>query len=151
MTLSAEPHRPVPHRAVEVPTEAPPDDTSIGQLASHLSEQMTRLVRDELALAQTEAKQRAKRMGLGIGMFGAGGLLGFFGACCAVAAGVLGLANVLAGWLSALIIAAGLFVLAGLVVLPGKKNLQKGTPPVPSDAVDSVKADAAAVREAVKR
>jgi uncharacterized membrane protein YqjE len=127
------------------------DDASIGQLASRLSEQVSRLVHDELSLAQVEAKQKAKRLGLGVGMFGASGALAFFGLGVAVAAAVLGLANAVAAWLAAVIVAAALFVVAGLVALTGKQSVAKGSPPIPTDAVESTKADVAAVREAVKR
>src|SRR5437764_3694271 len=90
------------------------DEASLGELTARLSEQVTRLVRDELALAQVEAKQKAKRLGLGLGMFGAGGMAALFGALCAVAAAVLGLATAVAPWLAAVLVAAGLFVIAGL-------------------------------------
>lgn len=127
------------------------DDASLGELASRMSEQVSRLVRDELALAQLEAKQKAKRMGLGVGMFGASGALAFFGVGVALAAAVLGLATVLAPWLAAVIVAAALFVLAGIVALTGKKSVAHASPPVPTDAIESTRADVAAVRRAVKR
>lgn len=127
------------------------DDASLGQLMSRMTAEISRLVHDELALAQVEAKQRAKRLGLGLGMFGAGGALAFFGACCAIAAAVLGLSHAVSAWLAALIVALALFVVAGLVALTGKKSVAKGSPPVPTEAIDSAKADVAAVREAVRR
>lgn len=127
------------------------DDASIGQLAAQLSEQVSRLVHDELKLAQLEAKQKAKRLGLGIGMFGGSGVIGFFGAGCAVAAAVLGLTNVVAAWLAALIVAAALFVMAAVLALAGKSGVQHATPPIPTDAIESTKDDVAAVREAVRR
>jgi hypothetical protein len=126
-------------------------DASVGELTSRLTEQVSRLVRDELALAQLEAKQKARRIGVGIGMFGASGGLAVFGAMCAVAAAVLGVANVLPAWLAALIVAGALFLVAGLLALIGKAGIKRGTPPVPTEAVQSTKADVAAVREAVKR
>jgi uncharacterized membrane protein YqjE len=140
MTVSAEP---------SVPTDL--NDASVGQLAAQLSEQVSRLVHDELALAQLEAKRKAKRLGLGAGMFGVSGVLALFGTAVAVAAAVLGLANAVSAWLAAVIIAVVLFVGAALVALTGKKSLRQGTPPVPTEAVASTKADVAAVREAVKR
>jgi uncharacterized membrane protein YqjE len=127
------------------------DDASIGQLASRLSEQVSRLVHDELSLAQLEAKQKAKRMGIGFGMFGASGALAFFGLGVAIAAAVLGLATALDAWLAAVIVAGALFVLAGLVALTGRKSVRDAGPPVPTGAIDSTKADVAAVRQAVKR
>jgi hypothetical protein len=48
-------------------------------------------------------------------------------------------------------VAAALFVLAGLLALVGKKSVARGTPPVPTEAIESTKADVAAVRQAVHR
>jgi hypothetical protein len=127
------------------------DDASIGQLTSQLTEQLSRLVRDEMALAQLEAKQRAKRFGLGIGMFGVGGVFLFFGACAGLTAAILGLAIVVPAWLAALIVAGALIVLAGMVALTGKKSIDRGSPPVPTQAIQSVREDAAAVRKAIKQ
>lgn len=126
-------------------------DASFGDLAARLSEQASRLVRDEFALAQAEAKEKAKRLGVGIGKFGMSGVLAMFGGMSATAAAVLGLANVLPGWLAALAVAAVLFMVAGIVALSGKRSVRRAAPPVPTEAVRSAKADVAAVRQAVKR
>jgi len=129
----------------------PVDDASLGQLTARMSEQVSRLVRDELALAQLEAAQKTKRLGLGLGMFGGSGLLAFFGTGVAITAAVLGLATAVAAWLAAVIVAGALFVIAGVVALTGKKAVAAASPPVPTEAIDSAKADVAAVRQAVKR
>jgi hypothetical protein len=126
-------------------------DLSVGQLTAQLGEQVSRLVRDELALAQTEAKQRVKRIGVGVTAFGAAGMLAFFAACCGVAALVVGLSNVMRPWLAALVVAGGLLALAGLIVLPGWKAMMDRRPAVPQDTVESVKADVAAVKEGLHR
>lgn len=126
-------------------------DASIGELAARMSEQVSRLVRDEIALAEAEAKQKAKRLGLGAGMFGASAALAFFGAGCAIAAIVLGLATAMSGWLAALIAALALFAAAGIAALVGGRDVKRGVPPVPTEAVRSAKEDVATVREAVKR
>jgi uncharacterized membrane protein YqjE len=126
-------------------------DASLGELASRLSEQVSRLVHDELALAQAEAKQKAKLLGLGVGMFGASGVLALFGAMCGVAAAVLGLANVMSGWLAAVLVAVALFLGAGVVALAGRREVRHGSPPVPTEAVRSTKDDVAVVREAVRQ
>src|SRR3954470_9310275 len=97
------------------------DDASLGQLTSRLSEQVSTLVRGELALAQLEAKQKAKRLGVGFGLFGAGGMFAFFGVAVTIAAVVLALATAVEPWLAAVIVAAALFVVAGIVALTGKK------------------------------
>ena len=126
-------------------------DASVGQLASQLSEQLSRLVRAEMALAQVEAKHRAKRYGLGFGMFGASGAFLFFGAGAGVAAAILGLANAVPGWLAAVIVAAALMVLAGVVALTGKKSIDRGGPPIPTETMRSVREDAAVVKGALRR
>jgi hypothetical protein len=139
-------HRPQ-HRAE---SESPdPADLSTGKLAVHIGELVSRLVRDEITLAEVEAKQRAKRIGVGLGAFGFAGGVAFFGGCCFVAAAVLGFANVMRPWLAAIVVGAILIGTAGLVALPGWKGMMARRPPVPGDTIDSVKADVAAVREAM--
>ena len=49
------------------------------QLISQLTEQISRLVRDEARLAQAEVTQKAKKLGVGAGLFGGAGLFAFFG------------------------------------------------------------------------
>ena len=132
-------------------TYANPNDASMGELAARLSEQVSRLVHDELALAQAEAKQKAKKLGIGVGLFGTSGVLAWFALMTLVAAAVLGLATAVSGWLAALIVAVVLFALAGVAALIGKRDVQRGTPPVPTEAMQSTKDDVAAVRQAVKR
>ena len=126
-------------------------DASVGQLASQLSEQLSRLVRDEMALAQVEAKQRVKHFGVGFGMFGAGGVFLFYGAGAAIAGAILGLANVVSGWLAAIIVAAALILLAGIVALVGKKSIDRGNPPIPTETISRVREDVAAVKGALRR
>jgi hypothetical protein len=124
---------------------------SAGELTAQLGQQLSRLVRDEIALARVEATQKAKQIGAGIGMFGAAGGMAFFGACCLVTAAILGFANVLQPWLAAIIVALILFLVAGLVALPGWKGITAKHPAVPQDSVDSLKADVSAVKEAAQR
>src|SRR5918993_1543341 len=56
-----------------------PENASTGQLISQLTEQISRLVRDEARLAQAEVTQKAKKLGVGAGLFGGAGLVAFFG------------------------------------------------------------------------
>jgi Putative Actinobacterial Holin-X, holin superfamily III len=129
----------------------PSPDMPMSELTTRLRDELRDLIRSELALAKVEGVQRAKRAGLGIGMFGAAGMCAFFAACCGVAALVLGLSNVMRGWLAALIAGTALLVLGVFVALPGRRGFRAQHPPVPKDSVDSLKADAAAIREGVRR
>ena len=128
-----------------------PEDASTGQLIGQLTEQISRLVRDEARLAQAEVTQKAKRLGVGAGLFGGAGLFAFFGLAVLIATAVLALALVLPAWLAALIVAVVLFAVAGALALVGKKDVDKGTPPMPNEAIASTKADIATVKESARR
>ncbi len=135
-------------RAHETPE---PENASTGQLISQLTEQISRLVRDEARLAQAEVTQKAKRLGVGAGLFGGAGLVAFFGLAALITAAILALALVLPAWLAALIVAVVLFAVAGVLALVGKKDVEKGSPPVPAEAISSVKTDIATVKESARR
>jgi Putative Actinobacterial Holin-X, holin superfamily III len=116
-------------------------DASLGELVSRMSEQTSRLVRDELRLAQAEMTAKGKAAGIGIGLFGGAGVIALFGAGCLVATVVLALAIPLDAWLAALIVGIALFAVAGLAALMGKREVSQATPPVPEEAVEGVKQD----------
>jgi uncharacterized membrane protein YqjE len=124
----------------------PTGDPSTGELVSRLSSEVTQLVRDELRLAQLEVSGKAKQAGLGVGMFGAAGLLALYGVGVLIATIILALALAVDAWLAALIVAVVLLAAAGIAAVLGKKRVQDAAPPVPTRAVENVKADVDAVR-----
>src|SRR4051812_50167699 len=63
-------------RATPVRPEAEP---STSELVQRASEQISRLVRDELALAKAELTEKGKHAGIGVGLFGGGGALALYG------------------------------------------------------------------------
>jgi hypothetical protein len=126
-------------------------DSSTAELVRQLSEQVTKLARDELRLAQLEMTRKGKRAGLGIGIFGGGGLLALYGLGCLLAAAIIGLATVVTAWLAALIIGAGLLLAAAAAAVIGKAQLGRATPPVPEQATASVKADVEEIKERAHR
>lgn len=129
----------------------PPEDRSAGQLISDASEQLSRLVREEMRLAAAELGQKGKRLGVGAGLFGGAGVLAFYGGAALVACAILALALVLAPWLAALIVGAVVLLAAGVAALIGKRQVEAATPPVPEDAIASVKKDVEAVKEGLHR
>ncbi|WP_213454940.1 phage holin family protein [Rhizomonospora bruguierae] len=130
---------------------APPvGEQSTAELVQRASEQFSKLVRDELALAKEELTERGKHAGLGVGLFGGGGLVALFGMGALVAAVILALAIVLPGWAAALIVAALLFGVAGVLALVGRSQVRQASPPQPSEAVSNVRADVDTVRAAVR-
>jgi hypothetical protein len=95
----------------ETPPPAPENATT-AQLLGSLSDQVTRLVRNEVRLAQAEVTTKATR--LGAGLFGGAGLVALLGLNALITVAVLGLGNVIAGWLAAIIIAVVLFAIAAV-------------------------------------
>jgi Flp pilus assembly protein TadB len=114
---------------------------------SQLSSQMSRLIRDELRLAEKEFQESAKHAGIGAGLFSVAGLLAFLGAATIIAAAVAALSLVLAVWASALIVGAVLFVAAGVAALVGRRQAQEVTPAAPR-TVETVKADIQELKDA---
>lgn len=126
------------------------DEPSTAELVQRATEQVSRLVRDELALARAELTEKGKHAGIGIGLFGGGGALALYGLGALVAAAILLLALVLPAWAAALIVAVALFLVAGVLALVGKKQVNQAGPPVPTAAVQSLRADVDVVSAAVK-
>jgi uncharacterized membrane protein YqjE len=133
------------------PLENEHQGASTQELMSRLSEQSTRLIHDELSLARVELSEKAKQVGLGAGLFSTAGLLALFGLGTLIAAAVLGLAEAVPAWLSALIVALVIFAAAGVAALLGKRKVDEGTPPIPERTLENVKRDVAEVKEARSR
>jgi uncharacterized membrane protein YqjE len=123
---------------------------STAELVSQLSEQVTTLVRDELALARAEMTEKGKRAGKGAGLLGGGGVLALYGLGALFVTIGAALAEVMPAWLAALIVTVVLFVAAGVAALLGKKQVQQAVPPKPTQAVDSTKRDVDTVKAAVR-
>jgi Flp pilus assembly protein TadB len=135
--------------------EIPPPDpkeASTGELIGRLTDQVTRLVRDEVRLAQAEVTQKAKRLGIGAGLLGGAGVVALLAVNALVVALILGIATTgLPGWVAAIIVAGGLLLIAGVLALLGKKETQGVTPPLPTETIASVQADIAVVKEGISR
>ena len=114
---------------------------SVAQLVKELSEQTSRLARQEVELAKAELTAKGKRAGIGAGMFGGAGVFGFYALGALTATAILALATAVAAWLAALIVTVVLGAIAGLLALQGRSKVQQATPPVPEQATESVKED----------
>ncbi len=135
----------------EVNKKADPGELSPGELVSQLSAQVSQLVRDELQLAQAELKQKGKRVGIGAGLAGAGGVRSLYGLSALVVAVIAALALVLPVWAAALIVGGVLLLIAGLLVVAGVGQVKRGTPLSPDEAIASTKRDIETVKESTKR
>lgn len=128
-----------------------PGEQSTGELVKTVAEQVSLLVRDEMKLAQLEMTRKGKQAGTGIGMMGGGGLIALYGVGCLIACAIIGLSHAVTAWLAALIIGVVLLVIAGIAALVGKERMKKATPPMPAEAVSSVKTDVEEIKERVRR
>lgn len=128
----------------------PLSEQSIAELVQRASEQISLLVRDELALARAELTAKGKHAGAGLGLFGGGGALALYGGGALIASVVLLLALVMPAWAAALVVAVVLFAVAGVLALLGKRQLSEAVPPVPTGAAESMRADVGTVTAAVK-
>lgn len=123
-------------------------EPSTGELISRLSTDLSTLVRDELRLATVEMSGKAKKAGIGAGMFGAAGVLALYGGGVLLAAIVAALDLAMPLWLAALIVAVVLLIVAGIAALMGKNKVSEVGSPMPEKTVESVKADVDAVKHA---
>src|SRR5918992_635734 len=127
------------------------DDRSVGELVNQLSQQTSTLIRQELRLAQTELQEKGKRMGIGAGLFGGAGLVALYGVGALVAAAIIGIGTLLEPWIAAVIVGVVLLAVAGILALLGGKQVERGTPPLPQQAIASAKRDVNEIKAARER
>ena len=122
----------------DAPREA---DRPIGELLRELGDEISTLVRQEIALAKVELSEKAKPAVASAGMFGGTALfaLGAFGALTAFLIALIALATPL--WAAALIVAVVYGIVAGVLAMTGKKKLQEAAPLVPEQTAQTVKED----------
>jgi len=122
----------------DAPREA---DRPIGQLLRELGDEISTLVRAEIALAKAEIAEKVKPAAASAGMFGGTALfgLGAFGAATAFLIALIALA--LPVWAAALIVTVVYGVVALVLAQTGKKKMQEAAPLVPEQTAQSVKED----------
>jgi uncharacterized membrane protein YqjE len=116
-------------------------DQSIGELVKDLASETSTLVRQEIDLAKAEMTERGKRMGKGAGILGAAALVGLLAAGALTACLIAALDLAMPTWLAALIVTVVFAVIAAALAMAGRKQIQEAAPPVPEQAIDSVKED----------
>ena len=125
-------------------------DQPLGELTKRLNEAISRLARKEAELAKAEVAEKARTMAVGAGLAAGAAVLGLVAVGAVTAAAILALATTIASWLAALIVGIVVAALGAVLALVGKKRLQRATPPVPVETVDSVKEDIEWVKTSAK-
>jgi hypothetical protein len=117
------------------------EERSLGDLFSELASETSTLVRQEVALAQTELTQKATAVGKNVGFLVVGGAVGYAALLAVIAALIIGLANFIPAWASALIVGAVVGVVAYLLISSALAALKK-TDLTPRETVETLKEDA---------
>jgi hypothetical protein len=124
---------------------------SVFKLIADLPGYLVDLLRSEIELLKSELISKVKHAGIGIGLVAGGAFFAFFAFAVLLAAAVMGIATALPGWLAALIVGGALLVITVVLVLIGVNQLKRGTPPVPTETIESVKKDVNAIKGIGKR
>jgi uncharacterized membrane protein YqjE len=107
------------------------------------------LMRSEFRLAQAEIKEKAQRASRPVAIMGVGALFGIYALGFLLLGAVYALSLVVAAWLAAVIVAAALAVIAGILVSVSRTAMQK-TNPVPERTVETVKEDVQWTKSQIK-
>jgi hypothetical protein len=121
-------------------------ERTLGQLVADATQDISSIVRSEVALAKSEMGADAKKAGAGAAMFVLAGVLSFLALIMLLGGAVFGLAAAgLAPWLAFLIVAGVLLLVGGVLALVGKSSVGrvKGKP---ERAIKSVQDTIAAVK-----
>jgi hypothetical protein len=124
---------------------------STGELVGRATEQLSRLLRQEVALAKEELTEKGRRAGRGGGLLGAAGAVAYVGLIALAGAATAALCLTLPVWAAALIVAGVLFAVAGVLAVAGRAQLRRAAPAAPEETLGSVRADVDAIRERAHR
>jgi Putative Actinobacterial Holin-X, holin superfamily III len=123
------------------------DQGGLGARTKEVAEHASSLVRLELELATLELKRKAMNLGVGIGLTIGAAIFGLFTLGFMFATIAAALATTMSTWLALLIVTLGLLVLAAILGLIGVSRIQKGTPPVPEQAIREAKLTTEALKQ----
>ena len=132
----------VPHSGnlgTPMTAEGRPDveGTSVGQLISEVTQDLSTLMRQELELAKAEVKVEAKKAGQGAGLFGAAGFAGYMVLLFLSFALLYVLNNAMDNGWAALIVAVLWGVIGAVAFVMGRKRFQQVNPK-PERTVDTL-------------
>jgi hypothetical protein len=104
-------------------------DQSLGELVSVATRDLSLLIHKEVELAKAEITSELKRAGLGAGLLGGAGFMGYFALLLLSVAAALGIATVIPTWAGFLCVGVGYAAVAGLFGFAGLGAVVKIGPP----------------------
>ena len=123
------------------PDQADLRERPFGELLRQLSEETTRLVHQEIELAKAELTQKGKQAGMGAGLFGGAGAIGFLALAALTTCFILALDAAMPAWLAALIVAVVYGAIAAVLAMLGRAKVRQAVPPLPEQTIETVKED----------
>jgi hypothetical protein len=125
------------------------ENKPLGDLFSDLAGEMSELVRKEVALAKVEVGQKAKFVGKNIGYLAIGGAVAYAAMLAVIAGIIMLLDKVMPNWGAALLVGVVVGVVGWLLISKARAALQ-ATDVTPQQTVESLKEDAAWVKQQIK-
>lgn len=117
-------------------------EPAIGDLLRQLSDDASRLIRQEMTLAKVEVRQSVSQAGKGAARIGIAAAFALLGGMAAVAFLIIGLGDLLGNyWLSALIVSVALLAIAAVMGKSATSNLKKEALK-PTETIETLRDDA---------
>ncbi|HVC29642.1 MAG TPA: phage holin family protein [Steroidobacteraceae bacterium] len=129
-----------PYGSTTVPGPGDRESQSAIGLLRRLTDELSTLLRQELALATAEISRSLRLMLGGAASLAVGGVVLYTGLLAMLAAAILGLATVLEPWLAALVIGAAVAIIGAILLAAGIRSLDPSTLK-PSRTAESLRRD----------
>lgn len=111
------------------------DSQSVGAAVKEVAERASAIVRLELELAALELKRKAASLGVGIGLAIGAAVLALFMVGFLLATIAAALALVMPWWAALLVVTGILALVVAVLAVLAVNRIEKGTPPVPEQAI----------------
>ena len=122
------------------------DARSLGELLRDLANDISRLIRNELALARSEASDKLHQTMAAMVSIVAGSLLGFAALIILLQAVVQGLSNHMPDWLAS-ILTGGIVAIVGAILVYGGQKALSASRLAPDRTAENLRKDINLVRE----
>jgi uncharacterized membrane protein YqjE len=125
-------------------------EKKLGEIVNDVTSKASLLVKEEIELAKAEITTKAKRLGVGGGLIAIAGVFMLFFLIFFLHMLAWGFADwfSLKTWVGYAIVCVLLLVFAGVLALVALRMFKRGSPPVPTMAIEEAKKTRAAIEEA---
>jgi hypothetical protein len=118
------------------------------RLISDVPQLLMQLIRDEIEAFKLELEKKVKGVAVGAGLFAGAAVFALLMVIALMIAAIFGLSLVMPTWAAALVVAAILLIITGVLVLVGLAQVKKGDP---GKSAESIKKDLNAIKGIGKR